>query len=41
MFELEGKQGDSNKAFSYHIHIKNIIEDALESGNVSKYHLCY
>ena len=38
MFELEGKQGDSNKAFSYHIHIKNIIEDALESGNVSKYH---
>lgn len=37
-FELEGKQGDSNKAFSYHIHIKNIIEDALETGNVSKYH---
>lgn len=37
-FELEGKQGDSNKAFSYHIYIKNIIEDALETGNISKYH---
>lgn len=37
-FELEGKQGDSNKAFSYHIYIKNIIEDAIETSSVSKYH---
>lgn len=37
-FELEGKQGASNKAFSYHIHIKNIIEDAIETNSVSKYH---
>lgn len=37
-FELDGKQGDSNKAFSYHIHIKNIIEDAIKTNSVSKYH---
>ena len=37
-FELEEKKGDSNKAFSYHIHIKNIIEDAIKTNSVSKYH---
>lgn len=37
-FELEGKKGDSNKAFSYHIYIKNIIEEAIETNTVSKYH---
>lgn len=37
-FELEEKKGDSNKAFSYHIYIKNIIEEAIETNTVSKYH---
>lgn len=37
-FELDGKQGDSNKAFSYHIHIKNIIGEAIATNRVSKYH---
>lgn len=37
-FELDGKLGDSNKAFSYHIHIKNIIKEAIDTNSVSKYH---
>lgn len=37
-FELEEKKGDSNKAFSYHIYIKNIIEEAIETNTISKYH---
>lgn len=37
-FELDGKQGDSNKAFSYHIYIKNIIVDAIKTNSISKYH---
>lgn len=38
LFELDGKQGDSNKAFSYHIYIKNIIEEAIATNSVSRYH---
>lgn len=37
-FEFEGKQGDSNKAFSYHIYLINNIDDAIRSNSVSKYH---
>lgn len=37
-FDLEGKQGDSNKALSYHIYIKSIIENAIKNNSVSKYH---
>jgi len=37
-FELEEKKGDSNKSFSYHLHIKNLIEQAIENNNVQRYH---
>lgn len=37
-FVLEEKQGDSNKSFSYHLHIKKIIELAIETKSVQKYH---
>jgi len=37
-FELEKKDGDSNKSFSYHLHIKKIIEQAVEQGSVQRYH---
>lgn len=37
-FEIEEKKGDSNKSFSYHLHIKKIIEQAIESNNVQRYH---
>ncbi|PPK73487.1 hypothetical protein B0F88_10113 [Methylobacter tundripaludum] len=37
-FELEEKQGDSNKSFSYHLHIKKLIEQAIEQNSVQRYH---
>lgn len=37
-FELKEKKGDSNKSFSYHLHLKNEIEEAIEKNQVEKYH---
>ena len=37
-FELEEKKGDSNKSFSYHLHIKNIIQTAVDQNNIQRYH---
>lgn len=38
MFELEEKKGDSNKSFSYHLHLKQTIEQAIEQNQIQKYH---
>ncbi len=37
-YDLEEKKGDSNTAFAYHLHIKNLIEQAIEQKNVQRYH---
>ncbi|YCH21470.1 anticodon nuclease [Pseudomonas sp. D1-3] len=37
-FVCEEKKGDSNKSFSYHLHIKLLIEQAVASNNVQRYH---
>ena len=37
-FELEEKLGDSNKSFSYHLYLKQTIEQAIEHNNIQKYH---
>lgn len=37
-FVCEEKKGDSNKSFSYHLHIKSLIEQAVASNNVQRYH---
>ncbi|HOI92438.1 MAG TPA: anticodon nuclease [Candidatus Rifleibacterium sp.] len=37
-FELNEKQGDSNQSFSYHLHLKQIIEQAIEQNQIQKYH---
>lgn len=37
-FELEEKFGDSNKSFSYHLHLKKTLEEAIENNQVQKYH---
>jgi len=37
-FVLEEKKGDSNKSFSYHLHIKQIIAQAVEQKSVQRYH---
>lgn len=36
--ELQEKKGDSNSSFSYHLHLKNIIEQAIESSKIEKFH---
>ena len=36
--ELEEKKGAANKAFAYHLHIKNLIEQAVDQNNVQRYH---
>jgi wobble nucleotide-excising tRNase len=37
-FELIEKKGDSNKSFSYHLFLKDTIEEAIKSNAVQKYH---
>lgn len=37
-FELEDKNGDSNKSFSYHLYIKQLIEQAIQKNEVQRYH---
>lgn len=37
-YQLEEKKGDSNKSFSYHLHIKNMIKKAIEQNSVQRYH---
>ena len=37
-FDIKEKKGDSNKSFSYHLHIKKLIEQAIESNSVQRYH---
>ena len=37
-FELEEKKGDSNKSFSYHLFLKQTIEEAIKSNNIQRYH---
>lgn len=37
-FRIERKQGDSNKSFSYHLFLKQTIEEAVKSNNIQRYH---
>lgn len=37
-FEFEKKEGDSNKSFSYHLHLIQIIKDAIANNGIQKYH---
>lgn len=37
-FVLEEKEGDSNRGFSYHLHLKKVLEEAIENNQVQKYH---
>ena len=37
-FELTEKQGDSNKSFSYHLHLLKTIEQAIAESKVERYH---
>ncbi|VFB13614.1 anticodon nuclease prrc [Bacteroides heparinolyticus] len=37
-FDITSKFGDSNKSFSYHLFLKQTIEEAVKSGNIQKYH---
>lgn len=37
-FELTEKQGDSNKSFSYHLHLLQTIEQAIADSKVERFH---
>lgn len=37
-YELNGKLGDSNKSFSYHNYLRQILQDAVKTNNIEKYH---
>ena len=37
-FNLDVKYGDSNKSFSYHLYLKQIIEKAVVENQIQKYH---
>ena len=38
MFDLEAKNGDSNKSFSYHLYLKQTLEQAIEADQIERYH---
>ncbi|MDO8842801.1 AAA family ATPase [Methylicorpusculum sp.] len=37
-FDLNVKYGDTNKSFSYHLHLKQTLEQAITENKVEKYH---
>lgn len=37
-FDLIGKKGDSNKSFSYHLFLKQTIQEAIDNNAIQKYH---
>lgn len=37
-YDLKEVQGDSNKSFSYHLYLKQVIEEAIATNNIQKYH---
>ena len=37
-YDLELKNGDSNKSFSYHLFLKHTIEEAIIENKIQKYH---
>ena len=37
-FALKEKRGDSNQSFSYHLHLKAIIEQAIADNQIEKFH---
>lgn len=37
-FELISKKGDSNKSFSYHLYLIQLIEEAINNNAIQKYH---
>ena len=37
-YDLLEKKGDSNKSFSYHHYLKQIIQEAIDNNNIQKYH---
>ncbi|WP_037499215.1 hypothetical protein [Sphingomonas jaspsi] len=37
-FELVEKQGDSNQSFSYHLHLKKLLEQAIASNAIERFH---
>ncbi|WP_055445528.1 AAA family ATPase [Lacinutrix himadriensis] len=37
-FDLAEKKGDSNKSFSYHLYLKETIEEAIKTESIEKYH---
>lgn len=36
--ELEGKNGAANKSFSYHLHLRRILEEAIVQNDIQKFH---
>ena len=37
-FNLNTKYGDSNKSFSYHLHLRRVLEQAIAEDKVERYH---
>ena len=37
-FELEGKKGDSHHSFSYHLYLKQTLEQAIAADKIERYH---
>ena len=38
MYNLNAKLGDSNTCFSYHLYLKQVIQEAIDNNNIQKFH---
>lgn len=37
-YDIKSQKGDSNCCFSYHLYLKNLLEDAIQNNNIQKFH---
>ncbi|MEH6756451.1 MAG: AAA family ATPase [Parasphingorhabdus sp.] len=37
-YDLNVKFGDSNKSFSYHLHLRRVLEEAISANRIERYH---
>lgn len=40
-FKLDAKQGDSNRSFSYHLYLKNVLEEAIAADKIERFHFMF
>jgi len=40
-FKLDAKQGDSNRSFSYHLYLREVLEEAIAADRIERFHFMF